>query len=494
MINPVIVPPIITPIVPPEIPKLPPIPRPPHIEFSPSPAPPLPGSQIPPSLPPPPIIQPPQVNEEPVLNVLEIAPGLAVEIRFINGNWKLIPTKAPPDVEGMIINDLAKEIQLASVSPYTEMTYDQKCCLINALANRRDSLINAWRNVQGLLATDKPTPLTELPPIALLTPEDQVLNELPTTEDTGIEEFDQIDYRYKPEKDKIILLQASGVGRGSVNYVKNRFDVTQRGYSILNQWDISQFEDTVLIVCGVMDVMITDQMYNRLFNELAHIPKLILDTPFARVIGVGVGWRAFGRGQLINQIEIVNNSHPITQGLPLGPYDVGSQMYSAILELAPEYISLAELTFTGGIIRPKSILAQAEIEPGFPPTPGEIPIGPYTVPCFAISIGDNIGYWGLWNGDPLLDRMIDFMIPAGQGCSIELTQTYYDHKFAMINEIVRDYHKPYPDKSMLQQIALEEIINLDQMRLNAQLNAPQWVKGMDILEGYKTVEIDWSVI
>ena len=64
----------------------------------------------------------------------------------------------------------------------------------------------------------------------------------------------------------------------------------------------------------------------------------------------------------------------------------------------------------------------------------------------------------------------------------------------MLNGVVRKYHKQYPDKSMLKDVAEEEIVILDIMRLNAQVNAPQWKKGMAILEGYKSIEIDWKLI
>ena len=381
---------------------------------------------------------PPPVNSEgPTLNVLEIAPGLAVEIRYINNNWQLVPTSAPVDVEGMIVDRLATKLQDPAIS------YDEICCLLNALANRRDSLTNAWRNAQGLLGTDKPLPLTEIPPLATVTLDDLQLNELPTAEETGIDVFDEISYSYKPEKDKILIMNTSGyrgrTWRPTAAYIDKRFDCFGNTYTgALRGRDASEFDDVVLIVCGQWgsrDDPITSDMYNLLFNELGHIPKLIFDSLFAaRIAGLGNSLRYFGVNVLTSTVDIVNNSHTITEGYPLGEYHLirGPQMYGILTNPTPGYTILAEHTYTTGIWPPRPQPPGVRL-PGWPPAiPGEVfpqagVVRPGIYTGQLMMIGGNIGFWGLWYGDPLLDRMIDYLLPAGQGCTIELTQTCYDN-------------------------------------------------------------------
>ena len=140
---------------------------------------------------PPPIPIP--TTPEAVKATLEIVPGLVVEPRFINGNWYLVPVGAEdqlPDVEAMIIRDLAEEIEAG------EMTMGDKCCLINALAKRKRANIEALRNMMGLLGTDKPLPITEVPPLAMVESDDAFVNALPTALSTGDPVFDFIDYSY----------------------------------------------------------------------------------------------------------------------------------------------------------------------------------------------------------------------------------------------------------------------------------------------------------
>lgn len=366
---------------------------------------------------PPPVI-PPANNEDSVFDVLEIAPGLAVKVRFINNNWHLIPTTAPVDVEGMVISRLVAKLRHPA-----EISYDEICCLINALANRRDSQINAWRNAQGLLGTDKPLPLTEISPLAMIEDDDQIINALPTAESSGNEIFDHIEYSYtcyqKGVWDLPVRFSVVGFGHG--------WDTFRIGDRI-RLWLARQ--DTHEIVSPQFEITLEHRLYRG--NMCWPEDQWMLWTKYG---DPPESYRHLDRTD-------IGPVHPGGCGHLPSPWKNPTRPW--------------EVPWPGDDSVALSIMVRYEYEPQ------------------------------RWGGPPNNLYYIHFehVDKSKREYGIELTINYYNHEIGGNVTEIRRYSKYHRDESFMQYVRSEEIKVLDEMRVQGLINGPQWIKGKAILDGY----------
>lgn len=359
-------------------------------------------------------------NKEPVKSTLEILPGLVVQPRFINGNWYLIPVGAEdqlPDVERMVIEDLAKEI-LAG-----ELTAQDKCCIIEALANRRLANIDTLRNVMGLFGTDKPMPLTEVPPLAMIEAGDQFLNELPTEETTGDPTFDHIEYSYTCYKKGVWDLPV-------------RYSIAEFGHG----WDTFRIGDRIRLWLArqstheIVSPQFEITLEHRLFrgNQCWPEDQWMLWTKYG---DPPESYRHLDRTD-IGPVYPGGCGHlPSPWKHPTRPYEVpwpGDD--SVALEMFVRY----------------------EYEPG------------------------------RWGGPPNNLYYIHFehVDKSKREYGVELTVNYYNHEIGGNVTEIRSYSKYHLDESLMQYVRSEEIKALDEMRVQGLINGPQWIKGKAILDGY----------
>lgn len=387
---------------------------------------------------------PPQ-NEN-VRPTLEILPGLVVQPRFINGNWYLIPIGADgqlPDVEGMIIKDLAEEISEG------DMTFGDKCCLIEALASRRKANIDALRNVMGLLGTDKPMPLTEIPPLALVESDDRNLNDLPTAESTGIQQFDFIEYIdtqfQAPETIKVHPTEWTWID-GMPNY----FQTFKHGEHI-RVW----LEDKLTgeRISDILETVIQHWQYE--FPE-----RLWHGWPFDRYTFIKPS---------IDSAYFNTNERS-------GPYGRGDPTYGQLARDDP-------IVILGDEAYPDLCCVDARHD-----WPGGDAAGLWISAVYRAPGG--FGPDGDWhfitNQVAIVIERIDF-----SSYGVDLTLGYYNHQIKDLVLESRKYAQNYPHQSLMLEVANAEIILLDKMRLDGLLNGPQYVTAKQILENYKTMILTW---
>lgn len=416
------------------------------------------------TLPPDEMIPPPQpIPKDPVKSTLEILPGLVVEPRFINGNWYLIPVEAEhqlPDVEKMIIEDLATEIEAG------ELTMGDKCCLISALAERRRANIEALRNTMGLLATDKPIPLTEVPPWAAVQEGDQALNDLPTAAETGIQQFDFIEYNYTQFQDPEILgpfytddwtwvwtsvphqhphpphmyYGTFKHGERVQIYLVDKVTgdrISVIADTILKHWQY-EFPPNVWHGHPMFRITFTKPSVNDTFYNLWH-----------KVGPYGVGAGIQHEGGFYQQFER-DDPLPLPHGDPWNP--------ECCIDVHPE--GRLELNDIGMWVDAVYLTA---------PYPGS-PQG-----------------WGYVTNQ--VGIVIERMDYSQYG--IDLLTGYYNHPIADLVIESRRYEKNYPNQALLAEVAAEEIILLDDNRLNGLINAPQYALGKVRLEELKNTPLTW---
>lgn len=393
---------------------------------------------------------------------LEILPGLVVEPRFINGNWYLIPVSKGhqlPDVEGMVIKDLAVEIEAG------EMTMGDKCCLIEALAHRREANIEALRNVMGLLATDKPMPLTEVPPLAAVMEEDQALNDLPTAAETGVQEFDFIEYNYTQSQDPERLgpfypddwswvwlaIPYQGVPIPPRYFGLFEHGETVRIYLIdkITGERISVYADTILKHWAYE---FPPEVYHGYTLDHIRFTKPSTDATYydtwERIGPYGPGPGIWHEGVFYNQYQ---SDDPVVA--------IGEASYPGLCcwDVHPEW-------WPGG----KAIgLVVGSWQYGTPqPWGGNL--HPTTM---------NVGI--------VVERM-DYSLYG-----IDLTLGYYNHSLKILTMEARRYENNFPHQGILAEAAAAEIILLDDIRLNGLINAPQYALGKERLEVLRNTPITW---
>ncbi len=390
-------------------------------------------------------------NSELVKSPLEILPGLVVEPRWINDNWWLIPVSEKdqlPDVEAMLIHELGRRIG----DEPTEVSYDEICCLINALAHRREAQTDALRNIMGLLATDKPTPLTEVPPYALVEGDDQLLNELPTSELTGVDTFDFIQYGYYAQK----------------------LPVRHEGFPT--------------------DWAYIDHPYYQIFKHGDHVRIWLEDKLTGDVASVVV--------DTVLQHWSFEFPEDIWHCYTFDRYSFkknpGETFFNIFARRGPYEIDGGE----GGTWQ--------DTEPGGPLYFYKNKL--LTEPCTIEREYRGPEPYGDWQPDKLSIWIDAFdIVPGAFEDRVHVTEqykivvefvdksiyevllalSYFNHDFGDIVMETRSFIEHYPDMSRLAEVAAAEIILLDDMRLNGLINSPQWVDGKQQLEQMASIKITW---